>query len=528
MGAEVLDVLVVGGGVVGAGSALDAAARGLATGLVEKADFASGTSSRSSRLAHGGLRYLEHREFGLVTEALRERRLLLETICPHLARPVTFLLPLARPLIDRVYMGAGVALYDLLAAGGGRGLGRHRHLSRAATLDRFPALDPAVARGGITYNDAQIDDARHTLALVRTAAARGAAVAAYTELVDLRADGHLQRATLRDRETDERIEVRARRVIIAAGVWSPEAQSRLRAGGGVAVQAAKGVHLVVPRERIAGEGALISRTRTSVLLILPWGRHWLIGTTDTAWNSPPDLPVASGADVDYLLGVANRVLATTLTRDDIAGVYAGLRPLLKDDGDTSTLSREHVVREVTPGVVVVAGGKYTTYRVMAADAVDAAAESLGAGPSTTGRLPLVGASLPEAVVAELTGEGRDEAARLARRYGAEAALLAPALSAAVGGGATIRSGEVAWACRHEGALHLDDVMRHRTRISIESGDRGLGAASAVADEMAEALGWDPARRASELARFRAGIIGERAAETAPGDALALAAYASST
>lgn len=523
MAEQTLDVLVVGGGVVGAGSALDAAARGLSVGLVERDDFASGTSSRSSRLAHGGLRYLEQGRLGLVSEALAERHRLVHDLCPHLARPVSFLLPLRRPIIDRLYLGAGIRLYDLLAMRGGRGLGRARHLSRAAALERFPLLQTERLRGALMYEDAQIDDARHTLALARTAAAQGAAVVSGVACEGLTREGDIQRVALHDRDTDERIEVRARWVVVAAGPWAEKVGQKIGSTP-ISLTTSKGVHLVVPRERIPGDAALISRTRTSVLLILPWHGHWLIGTTDTAWDLPPDVPLASQKDIDYLLGEANRVLSRPIGRDDISGVYAGLRPLVKAAGSMAKISREHVVSTV-PGLVFVGGGKYTTYRVMAADAIDPVARALGAGPGTTEELPLLGADGLDGAGSELTPtHGAVEAERLVRRYGGEARVLSPSVGASIEGANGLRRGEVAWACTVEGARHLDDLMRHRTRISIETPDGGLSAAAAIAGEMAAHLAWDAPRREAEMAAFAESVAGERAAGYAADDSAAAEAY----
>ncbi|HEY9476296.1 MAG TPA: glycerol-3-phosphate dehydrogenase/oxidase, partial [Mycobacteriales bacterium] len=373
---ETFDVLVVGGGVTGAGAALDAATRGLSVALVEARDWAAGTSSRSSKLIHGGLRYLEQRDFGLVREALTERGLLLRDLAPHLVRPVPFVLPLTRHVWQRAYYGAGVALYDLLgsALGSARGLPRHRHLTRTAALRRFPDLRPGGLVGAIEYHDAQVDDARHTLTVARTAAQYGACLVSSARMTGLLRDGErVVGARVDDLENNGPIEVRARVVLAATGVWSDDVGRMLGDDSGLSVRASKGVHLVVPRDRLDGQTGLILRTELSVLFVIPWGQHWIIGTTDTDWNLDRTHPAASARDIDYILEHLNRVLATPLTHDDIEGVYAGLRPLLAGESDTtSTLSREHAVVQPVPGLVLVAGGKYTTYRVMAKDAVDEA------------------------------------------------------------------------------------------------------------------------------------------------------------
>ena len=390
---ETFDVLVIGGGATGAGCALDAASRGLSVALVEARDFASGTSSRSSKLIHGGLRYLEQQEFGLVREALRERGLLLNVIAPHLVRPVPFLLPLTERVWQRLYIGAGMLLYDEL--GGHKGLRRHRHLTRRKALRIAPALKPDALIGAIQYWDAQVDDARHTLTTARTAAAYGAAVASSAAVVGfLSESGRVTGVRVNDDLADEDFEVQARQVINATGVWTDDLQHLVGERGKFKVRASKGIHLVVPRDRVQIDSGLILRTEKSVLFVIPWGRHWIIGTTDTDWELDKAHPAASRSDIDYVLEHVNRVLAQPLGHEDVEGVYAGLRPLLTGESEgTSSLSREHTVAVPVPGLVAVAGGKYTTYRVMARDAVDAAARGLddAVPPSATDVTPLVGA-----------------------------------------------------------------------------------------------------------------------------------------
>ena len=379
--ADELDVLVVGGGVVGSGTALDAVTRGLSTGLVEQRDFASGTSSRSSKLVHGGLRYLEMLDFGLVKEALEERGLLLTRLAPHLVRPVSFLYPLTHRGWERPYVGAGLALYDALAMAGKYdvGLPRHQHLTRHGALRLAPDLRPDSLVGAVRYYDAQVDDARHTMTVARTAAAHGAHVASRTKVVGFLREGErVTGAQVVDLETGRSFDVRARVVVNAAGVWTNDIQELVGGRGALQVQASKGIHLVVPRDRIRSETGLILRTETSVLFVIPWGRHWIIGTTDTPWDLDKAHPAASRSDIDYLLGHVNAVLREPLRHEDVEGVYAGLRPLASGQSEpTSRISREHTVVAPVPGLVMIAGGKYTTYRVMARDAVDAAAHSLG-------------------------------------------------------------------------------------------------------------------------------------------------------
>ncbi len=321
-----LDVLVVGGGVVGAGTALDAATRGLETGLVESRDWASGTSSRSSKLIHGGLRYLEMLDFALVREALKERGLLLERIAPHLVKPVPFLYPLKHRVWERFYAGSGVALYDTMSvsSGHGRGLPAHRHLSRGRALRVAPCLKKDALVGALQYYDAQMDDARYVTTLVRTAAEYGAHVANRARVVGFLREGErVVGARVHDLEQGGEFEVRARQVVNATGVWTDETQALIGERGQFHVRASKGIHLVVPKDRIHSTTGLILRTEKSVLFVIPWGRHWIIGTTDTDWDLDKAHPAASSADIDYLLEHVNEVLAVPLTRDDVEGVYAG-------------------------------------------------------------------------------------------------------------------------------------------------------------------------------------------------------------
>ncbi len=516
------DVLVVGGGVTGAGIALDAATRGLSTALVEQRDLSSGTSSRSSKLLHGGLRYLEQYDFGLVREALRERDLHLTTLAPHLARPVPFLFPLTGAPWERAYVGAGIALYDTL--GGARNLPAHRHLSRTGALRMVPALRADALRGAIRYYDAQIDDARHTMEIARTAASYGAAVATSARVVGFLREGErVVGAQVADLESGTTIDVRASQVINATGVWTDELQA-LVGRGRISVRASKGIHLVVPRDRIIADSGLILRTASSVLFVIPWGRHWIIGTTDTDWELALAHPAASRSDIDYLLDQVNRVLRHPLSHEDVEGVYAGLRPLLSGESDaTSTLSREHAVATTAPGLVTIAGGKYTTYRVMAKDAVDLAARSLpGRVPDcVTDRVPLVGAVGYLALVNrrhELAASSGLHVVRIEHllgRYGAlteellEMVAADPTLGQPIPGAEDHLRVEAVYAASHEGALHLDDVMTRRTRISIETFDRGLAAAPHVARLMGSVIGWDEDRIALEVEHYEARVAAER-------------------
>lgn len=532
---EELDVLVVGGGVVGCGAALDAVTRGLSTGLIEGRDFASGTSSRSSKLIHGGLRYLEMLDFGLVHEALQERRLLLKTIAPHLVRPVPFMYPLTKPAWERFYVGSGVALYDGLAFGVGQtgGLPRHRHLSKRKALALMPSLRPDALTGAVQYYDAQVDDARFVLELARTAARFGATCVNRVLMTGVLREGdQVVGVRARDTETGEDLEIRARQVIGAAGVWTGELQEMAGAATSLKVRASKGVHLVVPRDRIRSETGVILRTDKSVLFIIPWDEHWLIGTTDTDWTLDKAHPAATRSDIDYLLETVNAVLVEPLTDDDIDGVFVGLRPLISGEADSTTkLSREHVVSRVAPGLVLVAGGKYTTYRVMAKDAVDLAVAELGreVAECRTEDVPLAGAhgfeglnDRPE-LLASSCGLDVDAMVRMLERYGAVVhELIAlvnadPRLGEEVPGTEGHLGVEIVYAVAAEGALHLTDVLARRTRVSIEARDRGVEAAPHAAALIAPVLGWDEAKVADEIDIYLRRVAAEMSSQTMPDD-----------
>ena len=529
------DVLVVGGGVVGSGVALDAATRGLSVGLVEARDFGSGTSSRSSKLIHGGLRYLEQLNVSLVREALGERSLLLQRIAPHLVHPVSFLFPFTHHGWERFYVGAGVTAYDVLgfSLGQARGMPRHRQLTRSGALRIAPALKRSAFTGALIYWDAQVDDARYTMTLVRTAAAYGAHAASRTQVTGFLREG--ERVTgvrAVDLESGTELEIRAQQVVNATGVWTDETQAMVGGRGTINVRASKGVHLVVPRDRIHSGTGIILRTPLSVLFVIPWGRHWIIGTTDTDWSLDKAHPAASRADIDYVLAQLNRVLAVPLTRDDVEGVYAGLRPLLAGESEsTSKLSREHTVAHPVPGLVMIAGGKYTTYRLMARDAVDAVAHGLDGrvAPSCTDAVPLVGADGYIALWNARYSLARSSGLHVARiehllhRYGALTGevldLIAgePGLGKPLAGADDYLRAEVVYAASHEGARHLDDVLARRTHVSIETWDRGLSVAGEAAGLMAGPMGWRSRQVAREVENYQARVAAERASQDAETD-----------
>ena len=330
LAAERFDVLVIGGGITGAGAALDAASRGLRVALVEARDLASGTSSRSSKLVHGGLRYLEQRDFKLVYEALRERDLLVSKLAPHLVKPVSFLFPLYKKVVERPYVGAGLVLYDAME-GTKRPVPHHRHLTVRGALKLAPGLSSDRLAGAMRYYDAQVDDARYTLTVARTAAALGAVVATRVSAVELlrsAGEARVTGARVRDEETGHEVTVTADTVVVCAGVWTDLVHELAGVQAGYQVRMSKGVHIVVPREAVQADTGMIVRTDKSVLFFIPWGERWIVGTTDTDFSGDRAEPAVTEDDVDYILANANRVLARPLARSDVIAAYAGLRPLV--------------------------------------------------------------------------------------------------------------------------------------------------------------------------------------------------------
>ena len=477
-------------------------------------------------------------DFGLVREALRERALLTGKLAPHLIRPVPFLYPLTHTVWERPYVGAGLVVYDTMGSALGKGrLPRHRHLTRRRALREAPGLRPDAITGAIAYWDAQVDDARHTVTVVRTAASYGAHAANRARVVGFLREGErVSGARVVDLETGAHIDVRARQVINATGVWTDQTQRMAETRGQFHVRASKGVHLVIPRDRIQSNTGIILRTENSVLFVVPWGRHWIIGDTD--WNLDLAHPAASAHDIDYLLEHVNAILKAPLSREDVEGVYAGLRPLLAGESDlTSKLSREHVVGHPVPGLVVVAGGKYTTYRIMAQDAVEEAVRGLDAKvpASCTEDVLLAGAD----GFGALRNQKRALAARsglhvaridhLLSRYGSlvdEVLRLVAAdrrLAEPLPGCDDYLCAEVVYGVSHEGARHIDDVLARRTRASIEAWDRGAAAAPLVAELMAPLLGWDDRHRQNEIDHYLARVTAERDSQEQPDDATADAA-----
>lgn len=526
----VADVLVIGAGVTGAGAALDAAARGLSVVLVEAGDLAVGTSSRSGKAFHGGLRYLEQLNFKLVAHAIAERDLMVRLLCPHMAWPESFVYPLSHQW-ERPYVGAGVLLYDLFGLKG-RAVPRQQHFGRAGLKRHIPSIDDQRVVGGIQYYDALMDDARHTLAVVRTAAGLGARVLTgmpvHAFIKD--ATGRVGGVVVQARDSGLRHTLRARSVINAGGIWADELQ-QLAGANTFRVQPAKGVHLLLRPEAIESHAGILARATDSVIIARRWYGYWLVGTTDTPWSQDKSRPVAEAADIAYLLDNLNRYLSRKVTPADVLGTFAGLRPLLKpvDGADTtSALSRDHAVLDGPPGMVTVVGGKYTTYRRMAEDAVDAALLPLGIRtPSRTDRLPLLGAERwPEvkARAGHFAQRHRLPPATvdlLLKRHGDQIdAVLAlgdatsggdPALARPLDGAPHYLAAELVHAVQSEGARSLIDVLVRRTHLSIELRDGGLALAPMAAALIAPHLGWSAAETAAQLRAYRELIAAERAA-----------------
>jgi glycerol-3-phosphate dehydrogenase len=536
MDREVFDVVVVGGGVTGTGAAVDAATRGLSVALIEARDYAAGASSKSSKLIHGGLRYLEMLDFGLVREALRERRLLLGELAPHLVKPVSFLWPLTHKWWERPYVAAGLMLYDTM--GGRRAVPRSEYLSREQALELAPALRPEALVGAFRFYDAQEDDARMVAFLARTAAAGGAALATNIRMDGLITEGQrVCGVRARDLLDGTDLRIRGRHVVLATGAWANDngrggAEERPR------VRPSKGVHIVVPRDIILMETGLLTRTESSVLFVIPWGDHWIIGDTDTEWQHDPGHPAASRADIDYLLAKANRMLRDPITPGDVEGVFAGLRPLVAARaGNTARLSRGHAIDSSAAGLTTIAGGKFTTYRVMARDLIDAAARDLARDvpPSRTHQVPLVGAAgyaerwAARQLIAERSGLPVAEIKRLLGRYGACTDDLLELIGRRPELGLPLRlaggylGAEVVYACTHEGAVRLDDVLARRTRIAFEVPYAGRRAAPQVAALMAAELDWDDERTGLEIAQYCRDVAAELAAQNEPDDNLAFEA-----
>ena len=517
LGHDDFDVLVVGGGITGAGVALDAASRGLRVALVERDDFAAGTSSRSSKLVHGGLRYLDQREFLLVYEALAERQRIIEN-APHLVSILPFLLPVLegdRRLTRRFAPVVSGALWAYDLTGGLRIGRRHRRITVDDALAHFPTLDRARLRAAFVYFDAQADDARLTLAIARTAARHGAAMANHAPVTGfVRHSGRVVGAIV---EADgAELVVRARVVVNATGVWADDVRALDEGAHPASMRPAKGVHLTLPWSVIRNDVAAVVPARDGVrsVFVVPWGEHTYVGTTDTAYDGALDTPRCTDADIAYLLGALNDVVSVDVLPRDVLATWAGVRPLLRGSSRarTADLSRRHSVHTSPSGVVTVTGGKLTTYRRMAADAVDAALRTLpgDAAPSPTKRLRLVGGEGIDPPRARLDAPGHRSPSRrehLQSRYGTETDLVEhlvrenPAWGDALVPGLPYLRAEAVFAVRHEMARSLDDVLTRRTRARVLDRDATAVAAPAVAALLAPELGWSDAEVAAELAHF---------------------------
>jgi glycerol-3-phosphate dehydrogenase len=517
LGTEQFDILVIGGGVNGVGAALDAASRGLKVALIEAQDIAAGTSSRSSKLIHGGLRYLEQYDFKLVREALHERELMVSTLCPHLVKPVGFLFPLTEKFKERTYVGAGLALYDALR-GFQRAMPWHKHLSQKQINEIAPSLRHDLVTGAIKYFDAQVDDARHTMSVARTAARHGAIIATQVSAESLIREGkRVVGVNALDLASGNKIAIKAGATIMCAGVWSDQLHERFDLTPGYNVTMSKGAHIVVPGSAIKSDAGIIVKTPVSVLFLIPWGDKWIVGTTDTPYEGDRAEPCATREDVQYILDQANRVLEPKLRAEDIIGVYAGLRPLVANNKSATTtkLSREHTVDRPAAGFVSIAGGKYTTYRVMAKDVVDRAAIELRrlTQESVTEKLPLVGADGYFALeqqkerIAQESGLDVATITHLLNRHGSLISEILdllksqPKLAGKLDANLPYIKAEIVYAASHEGARSVDDVISRRTRLSFEAVNHGVHLVDEIATLIAPVLGWSAKERKESIAQY---------------------------
>lgn len=514
------DLLVVGGGITGAGIALDAATRGLDVALVERGDFASGTSSKSSKLVHGGLRYLEQREFGLVREASTERELLAR-LAPHLVEPIPFVIPVADRW-KRAMFGVGLWAYDALASF--KNLNVHRHMDPEEIENLVPALTKGSIRGGYVYYDSRTDDVRLVMEVLLQARRHGAVVSNYTAVRHLEGSADECRATVEDTIGGRTFEIAARRVIVAAGVWTDDIEALARPEAEPRLRPSKGVHLVFRRADIpVSEAAsfIPDVDRRRMLFVIPWLDAVLVGTTDTPYEGSLDRPVVDEADRTYCLESVNAAFDLDLTTDDIAGAYAGLRPLIKGKaGATADLSRRHTVYDIAPGIIGITGGKLTTYRKMSEEAVDRVARDLGVDTRSKTRRIRLGSSDVAALRlavdrrARWMGIADAAAANLVRCYGDRAlAVLDIAeerdlVGPLVPGGLPIAA-EAFYCVRAEMAVQLSDLLARRTRLALTDVTAGISGESRAPALMAEELGWSRLERRRQVDAHRVDTETER-------------------
>jgi glycerol-3-phosphate dehydrogenase len=530
LASEKFDVLVIGGGITGAGVALDAAARGLATALVDRGDFASGTSSKSSKLVHGGLRYLQQKEYVLVYENLAERQRLLEN-APHLVRPLPFLIPLfgrdgmVKKTVAKAYSTA-LWLYDVT---GGLRIGkRHKRISLDEAQQHMPTLNPGLLVAGFIYYDARADDARLTLTIARTAVLEHGAVAAnYAPVTEVLSgdDGKACGVRLADGT-----EIRASVVVNAAGVWVDDVRALAEGTHPESLRPAKGVHLTVPWEKLRCDIAAVIpvvKDRRSIFVV-PWGDRVYLGTTDTDYDGPLDDPVCTADDVAYILDAINTFVTEPLTEADVLGTWAGLRPLMKAGSErTADLSRRHKVAVGPTGMITISGGKLTTYRKMAADTVDEVVRRIGHGSrrSPTKHMRLWGATgiegLRDVGAAQRLGASTELIEHLISRYGGEArTVLAmieadPDLARPLVETLPYLRAEAVYAVRYEMARTVDDVLSRRTRALLLARDASAAAARDVANLIAPELGWPPDEVSRQVDSFLAIVERDRQAAQAP-------------
>ena len=525
-GVDPLDLLVVGGGITGAGIALDAASRGMKVGLVERLDFASGTSSKSSKLIHGGLRYLEQREFALMREACTERDNL-RRLAPHLVEPIAMALPVSDRK-RRVQFGVGLWAYDALASF--KNMKIHKHLNGAETEALVPALPPGKVRGGFLFYDAKTDDVRLVMANLVEAVNYGALVVNHAIVRDLSGGRRASGAQIEDSVSGSVFNVRARRIVVAAGVWADRVEALAKEGSAPRLRPSKGIHLVFRRDAIpvTDTAAFIPDVeRRRMLFVIPWLGEVLVGTTDLDYAGALDHPTVDASERDYILDSLNAVFGLGLTAEDVAGAYAGLRPLIQGRaGSTADLSRRHAVYDIAEGIIGITGGKMTTYRRMAKDATDRVASELGRSARCKTKWIKLGCADVDRLHADVTqrvlalGLDSSTARHLIRAYG-DRALEVLEIAATDGLATPLAPGyapiaaEAVYGARHEMAVHLNDLLARRTRLALLDRNAGIGDSTQGADLMGRELGWRRSELKRQLDAHRLEVERERGLGIAP-------------